>query len=98
VNRPQQNDFESGRERSRLMRYAGMGLELAASIIGLTLLGLWVDYRFHTRPTGVLVGAGLGVVGGLYNFLRTALRLSAAEKPPNRARDTRAGNEHDEEQ
>jgi F0F1-type ATP synthase assembly protein I len=79
------------------MRYAGMGFELAASIIGLTLAGIWVDYRFHTGPTGVLVGASLGVVGGLYNFIRAALRLSALEKPPDRARDTRESSDRDKE-
>ncbi len=63
--------------RQLLLRYAGIGFELAASIAGLTLLGLWVDYRFHIRPAGVLIGAGLGVIGGLYNFIRAALKLSA---------------------
>jgi F0F1-type ATP synthase assembly protein I len=58
------------------MRFASMGFELAAAIIGLTLVGLWVDYHFHTLPVGVLVGAGLGIVGGLYNFIRAAQKMS----------------------
>ncbi len=67
------------------MRYASMGFELAAAIVGLTLVGLWVDYRFGTRPVGVLVGAGIGVVGGFYNFIRAALQLSSgtkSDRPP----------------
>jgi F0F1-type ATP synthase assembly protein I len=79
------------------MRYAGLGLELAASIVGLTLAGLWVDYRFSTGPKGVLVGASLGVVGGLYNFIRAALRLSATEVPPH-LRRTDEDRDHDKEQ
>jgi F0F1-type ATP synthase assembly protein I len=73
-----------------------MGFELAASILGLTLLGLWIDHRFQTGPTGVLVGAALGVVGGLYNFIRAALRLSAAEQASKRSKDARPGGERDE--
>ncbi len=70
-----------------LYRYAGLGIELAAAIVGLTLAGLWFDYKFDSRPTGVLVGAGLGIVGGLYNLIKAALRLNAEigarpEKPP----------------
>ena len=53
-------------------------MELAGAVVGLTLAGLWVDYHFRTRPIGVLVGAVLGVVGGLYNFLREALRMTKA--------------------
>lgn len=64
--------------RPVLWNYAGMGFELAASIVGLTLVGLWVDHQFKITPTGVLIGAGIGVVGGLYNFIRTALKLGRA--------------------
>jgi F0F1-type ATP synthase assembly protein I len=60
-----------------------MGVELAASIVGLTLLGLWIDYRWECKPTGVLIGAGLGVVGGLYNFIRQALRLGREGSAPD---------------
>jgi len=52
-----------------------MGLELAAALVGLTLLGLWVDAHFGTRPYALLVGAGIGVVGGLYNLIRQALQM-----------------------
>ncbi len=74
----------NGDRRRVVIRYAGMGFELAASIVGLTLAGLWVDYHFETRPVGVLIGAGLGIVGGLYNFLRAALRIGprAASRGP----------------
>jgi F0F1-type ATP synthase assembly protein I len=61
-----------------------MGLELAAAIVGLTLAGLWVDHEFGTGPKGVVVGATLGVVGGLYNFLRQALQLAKREDAAER--------------
>ncbi len=77
MSRHKQRDPSAEQGRSpNLLRYAGLGTELAASVIGLTLLGWWIDYRYKTSPVGILVGSGLGVVGGLYNFLRAALRLS----------------------
>lgn len=74
--------------RSELYRYASLGLELAGAIVGLTLAGVWVDHTFGTGPTGVIVGASLGVVGGLYNFIRAALRMSAPRGgPPQEKRE-----------
>lgn len=57
-------------------RYASLGTELGAAIIGLTLAGVWADYQFGWTPAGTIVGAGLGVVGGLYNFIRAVLRMN----------------------
>lgn len=82
-----QRQSDPERERTGLLRYASMGFELAAAIVGLTLMGVWFDYHFKTSPTGVLIGAALGVTGGLYNFIRAALRLSSERggpPPPNR--------------
>ena len=69
-----------------LARYGGMGLELGAAIVGLTLVGYWIDRQFDSHPRGLLVGAVLGVVGGMYNFIREALRLSQLQ---DAARDGR---------
>jgi F0F1-type ATP synthase assembly protein I len=80
------------------MRYAGMGVELAASIIGLTLGGLWIDHHFGSGPIGVLIGAGLGVVGGLYNLIRSALRMNAEQSTSGRTgTDEEKSDEHDQE-
>lgn len=77
--------------RYQLYRHAGLGIELAAAVAGLTLAGLWTDYHFKTRPIGVLVGATLGVVGGLYNFIREALRMTrdgGGQPPAKQRRDS----------
>jgi len=55
------------------MRFAGLGMELAASVAVLTLLGWWVDRHFGSAPWGVLTGALIGIVGGMYNLVRQAL-------------------------
>jgi F0F1-type ATP synthase assembly protein I len=76
-------------------RYAGMGVELAGAIIGLTLLGYWIDRHYATEPAGVIIGAAVGIVGGLYNFIRQALRLTAETPPPGHKRDDNSDDESD---
>jgi F0F1-type ATP synthase assembly protein I len=57
-----------------LSRYANMGVEFAAAVMGFSLLGWWIDYHWHIeRHWGVVVCGLLGVVGGLYNLLRQAI-------------------------
>lgn len=58
------------------MSMAGMGFELAAAVAGFTFLGIWIDRRYETEPWGLLICAAIGVVGGLYNFVRAA-RIAA---------------------
>lgn len=60
-------------DRRRGLRLAGVGMELAAAVLGLTLIGYWVDRRFGTAPWAVIIGALVGLIGGMYNFLREAL-------------------------
>ncbi|MFQ5351195.1 MAG: AtpZ/AtpI family protein [Thermoanaerobaculia bacterium] len=64
---------------------AGLGIELAASVIGFTLLGLWIDRRWQTAPWAVVICASIGFVGGMYNFIRSAQK--AARKAERRARN-----------
>lgn len=59
-------------------RFLGLGMELAAAVAGLTLVGVWVDRHFETSPWGVLVGAVVGVVGGLYNVVKAVIRQAGA--------------------
>jgi len=55
------------------LRYAGAGVELAATVIVACLLGFWIDRRFGTEPWGLVILAVVGVVGGLYNLVRHAV-------------------------
>ncbi len=73
-----------GQPSPGLMRYAGMGVELGGAIIGFTLVGLWIDHRYGTQPKGVMIGAVLGIVGGMYNFLRQAILLAKEQQPKKR--------------
>lgn len=77
------------KDRPGWVRYSGLGLEFAAAVVGFVLLGLWIDARWGTRPKGVLICTILGLVGGMYNFLRGALKATreAAEQDKERKRD-----------
>ena len=51
-----------------------MGLEFAGAVAGFTLIGYWVDRHYATGPWGVVVGAALGLTGGLYNLVKESLQ------------------------
>ncbi len=58
------------------VRHSGVGLELAGAVAGFTLAGYWIDRHYGTNPWGLVVGLVLGIVGGLYNFVREALQAT----------------------
>lgn len=76
-----------------LARYSGMGAELAGSIVGLTLAGLWIDHQFGTGRKGVITGAAIGLVGGFYNFLRHALEMSRRQQAATKDRKADRGDD-----
>jgi F0F1-type ATP synthase assembly protein I len=64
---------EEPQSASGWARLSGIGIELVAAVAGFTLVGYWWDRHFGTRPWGVLIGALLGLAGGMYNVIRQAL-------------------------
>lgn len=52
-----------------------MGLQLAISVIVFFFIGYWLDGKFGTAPWCTVVGAFVGVAGGLIKFLREAIAL-----------------------
>jgi F0F1-type ATP synthase assembly protein I len=54
-------------------KLSGLGFEFAAAVAGFTLAGYFWDRHFGTAPWGLLTGAILGVVGGMYNLIRQSL-------------------------
>ena len=55
------------------VRHTGMGREFAAAVAGFALVGYWIDRHYDTSPSGVLIGAVLGLIGGTYNLVRESL-------------------------
>jgi F0F1-type ATP synthase assembly protein I len=59
------------------LRYAGLGIQLAVTILVSVLLGQWVDRRVGTDGVFTILGALLGFGGTLYSLIR---ELSRADK------------------
>jgi F0F1-type ATP synthase assembly protein I len=53
----------------------GLGTELAASVVGMLLVGYFLDQHFNTSPWLLLTGAAVGMTGGFYNFFREVQKL-----------------------
>jgi ATP synthase protein I len=64
--------------------YLGLGIQLAATIVVCFFLGRWLDQVLNTAPWLTILGAFTGAAGGLYNFLRTVIRLGMKEKEKQR--------------
>ena len=60
---------------------ASSGLDLAIVAGGFTAIGWWLDRHYGWYPWGTLIGALVGIVGGLTNFLREALAAGQSSKP-----------------
>jgi F0F1-type ATP synthase assembly protein I len=56
------------------MRYAGLGVQLAASILVCVLIGQWADRKLGTGGLFTIVGAFLGFGGTMYSLVRQLSR------------------------
>jgi F0F1-type ATP synthase assembly protein I len=56
------------------LRYAGLGIQLAVTILVGVLLGQWVDRRAGTDGVFTILGALLGFGGTLYSLIRELSR------------------------
>ena len=63
------------------MRFAGLGMELAGSVLVLAGLGYLVDRYFQNDTSwGVLVGALLGFGFGMFNLFRLVLKINKSDR------------------
>lgn len=73
--RPQRSTNEAEEVRVG-WRMAGLGTEVAASAMGGALLGWLFDQWRGKGNTGVLIGAGVGILTGLWALVRGGLKLN----------------------
>ncbi len=66
------------RDVRRYMTLSQVGLEMVAPIG----LGLLVDYLLGSSPWGVILGAVLGLVGGLVHLIRFVSKDDPDSPPP----------------
>jgi F0F1-type ATP synthase assembly protein I len=53
------------------MRYAGLGIQLAASLLVFVFLGQWADRKLGTGSLLTILGAFLGFGGTMYGLVRS---------------------------
>ena len=56
------------------MRYAGLGVQLAASILVFVFLGQWLDRKAGTEGLFTILGAFLGFGGTMWSLIRSLNR------------------------
>ena len=68
---------------------AGLGFEFAAAVAGFVFFGYWIGDFYGRAEMGILIGAILGLVGGMYNLIRATLAASggAASRKRNKNSD-----------
>ena len=57
-------------------QFLGMGLQVAAGAFVGLWIGSWLDKRFGWTPKATLIGALLGIAGGMYLLIKEAIRLN----------------------
>ena len=60
--------------------YLGLGTQLAATIVLMFFLGRWLDNQLNTYPILIIVFSFLGGFAGIYNFIKTVLKLNNNKK------------------
>lgn len=65
---------------SSVLRYSGIGIQLAAVIIIFLFAGIWLDGLLETKFIFTLIFTLIGFAGGFYSFFLNVQKLSA-KKP-----------------
>lgn len=54
--------------------YLGLGLQLAATIVIMVFVGIWLDGKFDTSPYLTLIFSFFGIFTGMYHFIKSVTR------------------------
>lgn len=60
--------------------YMGLGLQLAATMIIMILIGDWLDDKYEQNYIFTLIFAFLGISIGLYNLIKTVTTIEKKKK------------------
>lgn len=80
-------------KRRTSRKIAGLGFEFAAAVAGFAFFGYWIGNHYGRAELGILIGAVLGLVGGMYNLIRVSLAASGgtAYRKRNKSSDIKDG-------
>jgi len=62
------------------LRYAGLGIQLAATVVVCVLLGQWLDRKAGTDGLFTIVAPLLGFGGVMYSLMRQLSRPDESDK------------------
>ena len=86
---------KSSRLSPEVGQFLTLGLQLAIAVVVFFFIGRWLDEKFDTAPLLTLIGAGLGITGGLVKFFKTALMLGKqADGEFEKTHDTKSKREY----
>jgi len=80
---PQKRPYDAPTSMQLLGQVWAISFAFVASAAAGALLGWGADALLHSKPIGILAGAGVGIVAGAIRFVRDAKRAEAlAQEPP----------------
>jgi F0F1-type ATP synthase assembly protein I len=62
--------------------YLTIGMQLAAAVLLFFFVGYFIDKRYGTEPTFMIIGLALGTVGGFIKFFKSISELQKKDEPP----------------
>jgi hypothetical protein len=62
------------------MRYAGLGIQLAVSLVVFVLIGQWADRKLGTGGIVTIAAAFLGFGGTMYTLIRSLNRKDGEDE------------------
>ena len=75
-----------GDDRKRVeqsyLRFAGVGVQYALTILILTLAGIWLDNKFETSPLFLIILLLLGFVGATWSLVQQVLGEDKKDEQP----------------
>ncbi len=57
-----------------IVKYLGLGTQLAATVTIMFFLGYWLDSKFDITPILTITFSLLGVVVGMYQFIKSVTK------------------------
>lgn len=72
------------RVEGQYLRFAGVGVQYALTIVALTMAGIWLDGRLETAPLFLIIGLLMAFVGATWSLVQQVLRPDDDDKPGKR--------------
>lgn len=62
------------------IKYASLGIEFASMILGLGLVGYYIDKKLNSSPLFLIIGMFFGFISGIYRLYRISKIISKNDK------------------